>query len=497
MNYAIAVLDIGKTNKKLVIFDDNLNQIDSVFSSFPTIKFENLDVEDIEGINIWFLENLKIMGEKYPIKAISVTTHGATGVCLDKEGNPSVPVVAYTNEVDDSFHEKFYNIAGTRDELQKRTATSELKPLINFAKLLYFLKTRFPEKFEKTKNILLYPQYFSYKLTGKISADFTYAGCHSYLWDFKEWKWSGVAEKLGILSKLPKNINKPGDILGTISKEIAEKTNLDPSTIVTTGIHDSNSSLLPYLINGEENFILNSTGTWCVVMHPTKDLSFTKEELGKMVFYNISANQDLVKTAIFMGGLEFETYTDILKKFHKKNDYPELDIELTEQILRESSSFILPGVVKGAGQFPESAPRIVENNKVFHLKEIQEKIRIPDFFGDYKKAFHILVLSLVLQTKVSIERVNAPDGSPIYIEGGFRHNTTYIKLIASIFPNNPVYITNISEATSLGAALLGKGAFERKDNKELKEFIKIDSRKIEPAKINGFDTYFKTFMEKL
>ncbi len=497
MNYAIAVLDIGKTNKKLVIFDDNLNQIDSVYSSFPTIKFENLDIEDTRGINNWFLENLKTMGEKYPIKVISVTTHGATGVCLDKEGNPSVPVVAYTNEVDDSFHEKFYNIAGTRDELQIRTATAEVKPLINFAKLLYFLKTKFPENFKKTKNILLYPQYFSYKLTGKISADFTYAGCHSYLWDFKEWRWSDVAEKLGILSKLPKNINKPGDILGTISKEIIEKTNLDPNTIVTTGIHDSNSSLLPYLIKGEENFILNSTGTWCVVMHPTKELAFSKEELGKMVFYNISANKDLVKTAIFMGGLEFETYTDILKKLHNRDDYPELDLKLTEQILNESSNFILPGVVKGAGQFPDSDPRIVENDKVFGLKNVQVGIKTPEFFKNYEKAYHILVLSLVLQTKISIERINAPLGSPIYIEGGFRHNKSYIKLIASIFPDNPVYITNISEATSFGAALLGKGAYEGKDNKELKDFVKIDSRKIEPVIIHGFDTYFKAFMEKL
>ncbi|MCK5672836.1 MAG: carbohydrate kinase, partial [Spirochaetales bacterium] len=353
MEYAIAVLDIGKTNKKLVIYNDQLKQLDSIFSLFPTIKYNNLDVEDIDGINLWFMESLKTMGKKYPIKVISVTTHGATGVCIDKEGNPSVPVVAYTNEVDDTFHDNFYNIAGTREELQVQTATTEVKPLINYAKLLYFLKTKFPRDFEKTDKILLYPQYFSYKLTGISSADFTYAGCHSYLWDFKEWRWSDVAEKLGILSKLPENINKPGDILGKISKNIVEQTNLDPNTIVTTGIHDSNSSLLPYLINGEENFILNSTGTWCVVMHPTKELSFTKEELGKMVFYNISANRGLVKTAIFMGGLEFETYTEILKKLHNRDDYPKFDLKLTEQILHESSNFILPGVVKGAGQFPD------------------------------------------------------------------------------------------------------------------------------------------------
>jgi sugar (pentulose or hexulose) kinase len=497
MKYAIAVLDVGKTNKKLVIYNDKLKQIDSIYSSFPTIKYNDLDIEDIEGIDSWFIESLKIMGSKYPIKVISITTHGATGVCIDKKGNPSVPVVAYTNEVDDSFHDGFYNLAGSRDELQVRTATAEVKPLINYAKLLYFLKKRFPEDFIKTDKILFYPQYFSYKLTGKTAADFTYAGCHSYLWDFKEWCWSDVANKLGILSKLPENVNLPGDILGKISDQIAEKTGLDPNTIVTTGIHDSNSSLLPYLIRGEKNFILNSTGTWCVVMHPTKELSFTKEELGKMVFYNISANRDLVKTAIFMGGLEFETYIKILQKIHGREDYLGEEMDHIQEIVNRNEHFILPGVVKGAGQFPDSDPRIIDDRLEFSLKEVTEEGVIPPFFRDYKEAYLVLVLSLVMQTKVAIDRINAPAGSPIYIEGGFRHNENYVKLLASIFPESPVYLTNINEATSYGAALLGKAAYEGKDTGDLKDFVDIEFKHIKPAKIDNLYDYESEFIKQI
>jgi hypothetical protein len=39
----------------------------------------------------------------------------------------------------------------------------------------------------------------------------------------------------------------------------------------------------------KEDFILNTTGTWCVIMKKSKDISFKKDELGKVVFYNISA----------------------------------------------------------------------------------------------------------------------------------------------------------------------------------------------------------------
>jgi len=495
MNYAIAVLDVGKTNKKLVIYDDLMNQIDAIYASFPTIKQGNLDIEDIKSIDSWFLNSLKIMGSKYPVKVISVTTHGATGVCLDKEGNPSVPVVAYTNEVDEAFHDEFYTIAGNRDILQEKTATAEVKPLINYAKMLYFLKKRFQKDFKKTETILFYPQYFSFLLTGKKAADYTYAGCHTYLWDFKAWDWSDVADKLDIRSFLPQSVTRPGNILGKLTKEIAEKTGLFQDTIVTTGIHDSNSSLIPYLIKGEQNFILDSTGTWCVVMHPTKTLSFTEDELGKMIFYNISANEELIKTAIFMGGLEFETYIRILHKLHDRKDYLKEEPELIQEIVSQNKHFILPGVVKGAGQFPDSDPRVIDDGLEFSLKEIAEGNVIPPFFNNYKKAFLVLVLSLAMQTKVSIDRINPPAGSPIYIEGGFRHNINYVKLIASLYPGSPVYLTSIDEATSYGAALLGKSAYENRELRELKEFVNINPEQVLPVKITGFKEYFRTFLK--
>ncbi len=497
MDYAIAVLDVGKTNKKLVIYDDRMNQVDAVYAPFPTIKQGNLDIEDIDGIDSWFFDSLKTMGAKYLVKVISVTTHGATGVCLDKYGNPSVPVVAYTNEVDDAFHDEFYALAGDRNKLQKQTATAEVKPLINFAKLLYFIKKNFPEEFKKTETILFYPQYFSYLLTGRKAADFTYAGCHTYLWDFKSWNWSSVADKLYLRSLLPGSVTRPGNILGKITERVIEKTGLSPDTIVTTGIHDSNSSLIPYLIKGEQNFILNSTGTWCVIMHPTKTLSFTKDELGKMIFYNISANEELVKTAIFMGGLEFETYIDILHTLHDREDYLDEETDLIREIVNQNKQFILPGVVRGAGQFPDSDPRLIDTGKEFSLKEMTTGDIIPPLFNDYKKAYLVLVLSLAMQTKVSIDRINAPEGSPIYIEGGFRHNKNYVKLIASLYPGSPVYLTNIDEATSYGAALLGKAAYEKRKLGELKEFVNINPVQVLPEEITGFKEYFTTFLNLL
>ena len=98
-----------------------------------------------------------------------------------------------------------------------------------------------------------------------------------------------MSENLGIVDRLPEQVCRSWDILGTLRPEIADRTGLDPDTIVTMGIHDSNASLLPYLIKSEEDFVLNSTGTWCVIMRPSRDVQFGDEDIGRVVFYNLDA----------------------------------------------------------------------------------------------------------------------------------------------------------------------------------------------------------------
>jgi sugar (pentulose or hexulose) kinase len=496
MEYAVAVLDIGKTNKKIVIYDEKLNQVDSVYKSIPTVRFEELDVENTEGIESWFYDNLKELSGKYNIRCLSVSAHGATCACVDKAGELAVPVVAYTNEVPEDFHDKFYELVGNCHTLQRETGTAQVKPLINLAQLIYFLQKRFPSDYAKTDRILPYAQFFGYKLTGTAAADYTYTGCHTYLWDFDKWQWSSVAEKLGILPKLPEKLKNPADILGTISPEMSLRTGLKPETIVTVGLHDSNSSLIPYLVKGEKDFILNSTGTWCVVMHPTREYSFSEEEIGKTVFYNISARQELVKTAIFMGGLEFETYMAILQKLNKTDEYPAFSKEVVQSVLDKKSDFIVPGVVKGAGQFPDSEPGVYEGERFYSLDEIR-KGRVPEFFMNFKYAHAVLNLSLAMQTAVALDRVSSGTGSPVYIEGGFRRNAVYKRLIAALYPDSPVYTTSIKEASSYGAAIAGKAAYDDVELEDLADLVRIDMNPAGAEELTGLNEYRKGFMERL
>ena len=83
MSYAVAVIDIGMTNKKVAVYDENLHQLDAVYKTFEPLKVRELDTgiqveaHDLAGMEDWFFEQLRIFAQKYPIKALSVTTHGA------------------------------------------------------------------------------------------------------------------------------------------------------------------------------------------------------------------------------------------------------------------------------------------------------------------------------------------------------------------------------------------------------------------------------------
>jgi sugar (pentulose or hexulose) kinase len=484
MEYAVAVIDIGMTHKKVAVYDQALNQVDAQYQVFPPRIIrdrtgQELETHDLEAMEEWFVRELKKAAQKYPLKAIAVTTHGATVVCVGADGKPAVPCVYYTHEPGDDFHERFYRRFGSPEELQAKTGTPYFKGMINAAKGILFVLEKFPEEFKKTVQILQYPQYWGHRFTGKSGAEGTCMGCHGYLWDQTAHKLSAVAEGLGVSSLMPNKLNNSWDILGTITAGFAEKTGLPRDTIVTMGIHDSNASLLPHFAKqGETGFTLNSTGTWCVSMNPVKSYGFAPEELGKVVFFNISAFGKPVKTAIFLGGQEFETWSKVLMAIHKRDGLPPYNKDLYLSILREQNAFLMPELTAGSGQFPQSKPRVVEQGRTYPFEDIASGKGAPPCFADYERGIALLRISLAMQTLTALERTGLEPGMAVFTEGGFRKNTAYNALVSAALENNRVFLTDITEASAFGAAMTAKMALTGEKLGGLAEDFKIDYQEV-------------------
>ncbi len=497
MNRCIAVFDIGKTNKKILIFDEQLKLIHSEYKTIPAEEGRTIQTERAMETFDWFIHELASLSKKFRISAISITAHGATFACVDANGKLAIPVLSYTNDPGKDFHSSFFRKYGDEKKMHAELATSNMGGLANLAKGIEYARLKFPAGFDEAKHILNYPQFFGFLLTGKAGAEPTYVGCHSYLLNFKDKNWSYMADRMGIRDKLPLHIGNSHSVLGRISSDIAEKTGLDKNVVVTLGIHDSNASFLPYLIRGNDKFILNSTGTWFVAMSPSKCISFSEEELDSGVFCNADVYGNPIKTAIFMGGGEMNCYFDILHKYFGLKKHCPLNLGVCQKAIVEARAFILPGFMRGTGPFPASHSRIVWDGTTYNLADLDSKEKFPDFFNDTEYAYAVLNISLAIQTAVMLKNVGLEKGMRIYIEGGFRKNETYCALVAALCPQAETVLSDMSEATSFGAAILAKSALDGLSLEEIGKTVEINTEPVQRINLDGLERYKKIFFDNV
>src|SRR5262249_49953149 len=149
---------------------------------------------------------------------------------------------------------------------------------LNLGRQLYYVQQTHPELFTSCSSILLYPQYWAWRLSGVMASEITSLGCHTDLWRPREADFSALAKSQG-WSKLFPPIRGAGDALGPISATLSKLTGLDPTCRVLCGIHDSNASYLCYRLSRPDNerFGVISSGTWTVVMAQGAELDRLRE----------------------------------------------------------------------------------------------------------------------------------------------------------------------------------------------------------------------------
>jgi hypothetical protein len=208
------------------------------------------------------------------------------------------------------------------------------------------------------------------------------------------------------------------------------------------------------------------------------------------VFFNISAFGKPVKTAIFLGGQEFETWSKVLADIHKREDLPPYDEELYRRVLRDKRIFLTPELTAGTGQFPLSKPRVVEDGREYHFGK-----ELPPCFQNYAAGFAVLRISLVMQSLISFERIGLVPGEEVFTEGGFRKNEAYNILLSSALRDNPVFLTDIAEASALGAAMTAKMALTGQGLSALAKDFEVEYQEVVKSDIPELFPYRAAWME--
>ena len=314
MKEVIAVFDIGKTNKKIFLFDKNFN---IVFEN--SVRFEEIvdddgfPCDDIDAIEKWIKDQIKILQENksFKLKAINFSTHGATVVYLDKSGKRITPLYNYLKPLDDMDFNGFYSNYGGVKEFSRRTA-SPAYGMLNSGLQMYWLKNKKPHYWKKADSILHYQQYLSYLFSKKITADFTSIGAHTAIWDFDEMKYHFWLGEEGI--SLPNPVNGKEAITVNLNGE---------EVAIGSGLHDSSASLIPLLEeNQREEFILLSTGTWIISMNPFSKEQLTQTQLENNCLCFMTTNKKQVKSSMqFLGHVHEVNVLEFSSFYGKEKDY--------------------------------------------------------------------------------------------------------------------------------------------------------------------------------
>ncbi|MGQ1891841.1 FGGY-family carbohydrate kinase [Thermophagus sp. OGC60D27] len=439
MEDVIAVFDIGKTNKKFLLFN---NKLELVFQDEqkipPVVDDDGFECDDISFIEEWVRSRLKeeINKGKYHIIGVNFSTYGASLVFLDGRGHRLTPVYNYMKPIPEIVKNEWYESNGGRNEFCRKTASPPLEAMLNSGVQILWLKRFKKDVYKKVTHILHLPQYLSFLLTNRIVSDYTSIGCHTGMWDFDQMKYHQWLEEEGVLLPSPEK-NSERTLVSIGGQELW----------VGIGIHDSSASLVPYLHMVGEPFILVSTGTWCINMNPFNNLPLTLEQLKNDCLCYLSIDEKPVKSSrLFMGHIHDINLKNLCRHF-KVGEGDFKNVLANDELIK---TFLEEDKISSKAFFKNGVPD----------NYLDDQVDLTLFIS-FEEAYHRLIFDLTRLNVNSIELILESQESikTIFISGGFSKNEIFVKVMAGFFPKMKVFTSTIHNATALGAAAVVSDIF--------------------------------------
>ncbi|TJZ61807.1 carbohydrate kinase [Sphingobacterium olei] len=420
----VAIFDVGKTNKKLFLFNEHYQIVFEKSARFLETEDEDGDpCENLESLRLSVFDSLHEVFRRteFDIKAINFTSYGASFVYLNDSGHPLTPLYNYLKQYPQELEKDLHVKYGGAEQFSLTTASPSLGSL-NSGLQVYRIKNEKPDVFEQMKYAVHLPQYLSFLVSGQMYSDMTSIGCHTALWDFDAKDYHQWVKDTGITQKLAPIVQ--GD-------EVFPATFPGSTYKVGVGLHDSSSALIPYLLNFHEPFVLISTGTWCISLNPFNDSPLTKEQLDKDCLFYLTYAGTPVKASRLFAGYEHEVQTKRIAEHFNTTTARfksiEIDWSIIDKLKEENSSTSLD---------------------TFSKRDLSQYAHVAE-------AYHGLVIDLVNAQVESTRLILSAQGvKRIFVDGGFSKNNIYMTLLAREFTDAEVYAASMAQATAIGAALV-------------------------------------------
>ncbi|WP_320823722.1 FGGY-family carbohydrate kinase [Reinekea sp.] len=425
-----AILDIGKTNIKLSLFPTDAEESVEVRKlANRSMQYDAYLAFDTERTWSWFIDTMAQLSADYNIDRLTVCTHGATAALVDDQG-----LVFAIADYEDRRFESLGKVYPRPDFAE--TYSPGLPSGLNLGRSIHWLAQHEPERFARVQSILMYPQYWIWRLTGVACSEVTSLGCHTDLWNPLLGDFSSLVDECRWRDKFPPLV-KAGALVGRLDPVLATTAQLNSACRVFNGIHDSNASLVPYILDARGSAVVLSTGTWFILakLGGVADLTDSGEfftghiDEARDMLLNSNFNGEPVPSSRFMGGREWQLINPSGNIDGSWADVARLiDLELS----------LNPCFAETGGPFPAEVGLVELANRA--LTEVERSAAAT--------------LYIALMTDYCLSQLGPVQ--TLYIEGPASQNRLFIELLGSLQTDLKI-VASLGTGTSTGLLRLMRG----------------------------------------
>ncbi|WP_240508075.1 rhamnulokinase [Virgibacillus indicus] len=429
--------DFGASSGRAIlgIYDGNALQLKEVhrFKNEPITLNDTL-CWDIDKLFGEVKKVLKEIGKTTAIDSIGIDTWGVDFGLLDKDGKLTHNPVHYRDprteglleEVEESFsQEKLYELTGNQ--------------IIFFNTIfqLAYLKKYKEEELNKAESLLLMPDLFNYLLTGVKRAEETIASTTQLFDPYKKTWNEEIISKLDLPKSIFQQLVKPGEEIGTISRELAEELGIPQIPVVATTSHDTASAVVS-VPAADEDFLFVSCGTWSLIGTELEQPIISK----KSAAYNITNESGINGTTRFLKNVTgLWVLQETKKQFEKEGRNYSYD-EITNLAENANAFGCFIDTDHPDFQLPGDMPS--------KIKEYAEKTnqQIPETDGEI---FRTIYESLALKYRYVFEEImecTSKQYKQVHIVGGGSQAEILCQMVANA--SNIEVLAGPVEATVIG-----------------------------------------------
>jgi len=236
---SIMGLDIGTSGCKCTLLDET-GAIIAVASHTYTVIRSHAGHSELNPLEVWSAVKLVIANvlkadTSCGVKAVAISSFGEAVIPLGQRGEELSNSMLYTDARGQDEAEQLSRQLGAARVME--LTGIPIHAMYSISKVMW-LKKHQSELFSKTRMVMQFGDYISYKLTGIARIDYSLAS-RTMAFNLTSRSWdSSIMAAAGLDPDLFSVPIPSGDIIGHVHRQAAQETGLMTSTLVVAGGHD-------------------------------------------------------------------------------------------------------------------------------------------------------------------------------------------------------------------------------------------------------------------